>query len=131
MDSSTEKVRVLAESAGLVRGADHNFHYNSNSGKTLFTLANQDETPFGTTSEGLTLLFDVPGVAGGLAVFDYLAEFAQTLSSALGGDLADDNGKPLTEASLNNIRKQLADLYACMDDRGIAAGSVAALRLFA
>lgn len=126
-----EKVRVLAEGAGLVRGVDHNYHYNSNSGKTLFTLSNQDETPFGTTSEGLTLLFDVPRVAGGLAVFDYLADFAQNLSSSLGGELVDDNGKPLTEASLNNIRKQLSGLYAAMDDRGIAAGSVAALRLFA
>ncbi len=126
-----EKVRVLAENAGLVRGADGVFHYRSDSGKTLFTLSNQDETTFGTTSEGLTLLFDVPRIAGGLAVFDYLADFAQSLSSALGGELADDNGKPLTEASLINIRKQLTSIYARMDDKGIAAGSMAALRLFA
>lgn len=126
-----EKVRVLTENAGLVRGQDGNFHYRSDSGKTLFTLSNQDETLFGTTSEGLTLLFDVPRVAGGLSVFDYLADFAQSLSTALGGELVDDNGRPLTEASLGNIRKQLSSIYARMDDRGIAAGSVAALRLFA
>lgn len=126
-----ERVRVLAENAGLVRGPDGSFHYRSDSGKTLFTLSNQDETPFGTTSEGLTLLFDVPRVAGGLAVFDYLADFAQSLSSALDGELADDNGKPLTESSLGNIRKQLSTIYARMDDKGIAAGSMAALRLFA
>ncbi|MBS1154948.1 MAG: cell division protein FtsZ [Proteobacteria bacterium] len=126
-----EKVRVLAESAGLVRGQDGNFHYRSDSGKTLFTLCNQDEVPFGTTSEGLTLLFDVPRVAGGVAVFDYLADFAQSLATALGGVLADDNGKALTEKSLSNIRQQLSGIYARMDDRGIAAGSVAALRLFA
>lgn len=126
-----EKVRVLAESAGLVRGQDGNFHYRSDSGKTLFTLCNQDEAPFGTTSEGLTLLFDVPRVAGGVAVFDYLADFAQSLATALGGVLADDNGKALTEKSLSNIRQQLSGIYARMDDRGIAAGSVAALRLFA
>ncbi|MDR3413036.1 MAG: cell division protein ZipA C-terminal FtsZ-binding domain-containing protein [Formivibrio sp.] len=126
-----EKVRVLAENSGLVRGQDGNFHYRSDSGKTLFTLCNQDETPFATTSEGLTLLFDVPRVAGGVAVFDYLADFAQSLSTALGGVLADDNGKALTEKSLSNIRQQLSGIYARMDDRGIAAGSVAALRLFA
>lgn len=126
-----EKIRVLAEKAGLLRGPDGNFHYRSDSGKTLFTLTNHDESPFGTTSEGLTLLFDVPRVAGGLAVFDYLADFAQTLSTALEGTLADDNGKVLTESSLDNIRAQLADIYARMDDRGIAAGSMAALRLFA
>ncbi len=126
-----EKVRVLAENSGLVRGQDGNFHYRSDSGKNLFTLCNQDETPFSTTSDGLTLLFDVPRVAGGVEVFDYLTDFAQTLASALGGVLADDNGKPLTEKSLSNIHQQLSGIYARMDDRGIAAGSVAALRLFA
>ena len=65
-----EKVRVLAENSGLVRGQDGQFHYRSDSGRTLFTLSNHDETPFGTTSDGLTLLFDVPRVAGGLSVFD-------------------------------------------------------------
>lgn len=126
-----EKVRVLAEQAGLVRGADGAFHYRSDSGKTLFTLSNQDQTPFGKTSEALTLLFDVPRVAGGLAVFDYLSEFAQNLSGSVAGNLVDDNGKPLTPASLASIRKQLAGIYARMDDRGIAPGSMAALRLFA
>ncbi len=126
-----EKVRMLAEKSGLARGPDGNFYYRSDSGRTLFTLANQNETPFGTTSEGLTLLFDVPRVAGGVSVFDYLADFAQSLSGALDGSLADDNGKLLTDASLINIRAQLGDIYARMDDRGIAAGSMAALRLFA
>ncbi|KAF0815049.1 Cell division protein ZipA [Andreprevotia sp. IGB-42] len=126
-----DKVRTLAEQAGLVRAGDGLFHYKSDSGKTLFTLANQNQKPFSGTSEGLTLLFDVPRVAGGLAVFDYLNEFAHTLANTLAGDLVDDNGKPLTSASLANIRKQLAGIYAQMDDRGIAPGSMAALRLFA
>ncbi|WP_297574251.1 cell division protein ZipA C-terminal FtsZ-binding domain-containing protein [uncultured Deefgea sp.] len=127
-----EKVRILAEQAGLVRHqADGTFQYRSDSGKTLFVLANQDQTPLMSTSQGLTLLFDVPRVAGGLAVFDYLADFAQNLATALHCDLVDDNQKPLNAASLANIRKQLSGLYASMDDRGIAPGSMAALRLFA
>lgn len=126
-----EQVRALAENAGLVRGTDGNFVYRSDSGKTLFTLANHDETPFGMTSTGLTLLFDVPRVAGGMSVFDYLTEFSQSLAAALGAELVDDNGKAITETSLANIRKQLGAIYSKMDDRGIAAGSVAALRLFA
>jgi hypothetical protein len=125
-----ERVRLLAENAGLVRSPEGAFHYRSDSGKALFTLSNHDHTPLGNTSSGLTLLFDVPRVAGGVSVFDYFAEFAQHLSVALSGELVDDNGKPLTEASLGNIRKQLGVLYAKMDDRGIAPGSVAALRLF-
>jgi len=127
-----EKVRVLSEQAGLVRNhADGTFQYRSDSGKTLFVLANHDQSPLMSTSQGLTLLFDVPRVAGGLAVFDYLADFAQNLATALHCELVDDNYKPLNAASLANIRKQLAGLYADMDDRGIAPGSVAALRLFA
>ena len=127
-----EKVRLLAEQAGLLRSqGDGTFQYRSDSGKTLFVLANQDQTPLMSTSHGLTLLFDVPRVAGGLAVFDYLADFAQNLATSLHCELVDDNGKPLNAASLANIRKQLSGLYASMDDRGIAPGSVAALRLFA
>ncbi|QLI82717.1 cell division protein FtsZ [Chitinibacter fontanus] len=126
-----EKVRLHAENAGMVRANDGTFQYRSDSGKTLFVLANQDQTPLMATSKGLTLLFDVPRVAGGIAVFDYLTEFAQSLSQALALDLVDDNGKPLNAQSLSNIRRQLAELYASMDDRGIAPGSVAALRLFA
>ncbi|QLG87313.1 cell division protein FtsZ [Chitinibacter bivalviorum] len=126
-----EKVRLHAENAGMVRANDGTFQYRSDSGKTLFVLANQDQTPLMATSKGLTLLFDVPRVAGGIAVFDYLTEFAQSLSQALALDLVDDNGKALNAQSLANIRRQLADLYASMDDRGIAPGSVAALRLFA
>ncbi|WP_373975114.1 cell division protein ZipA C-terminal FtsZ-binding domain-containing protein [Chitinibacter sp. SCUT-21] len=126
-----EKVRIHAENAGMVRANDGTFQYRSDSGKTLFVLANQDQTPLMATSQGLTLLFDVPRVAGGIAVFDYLTEFAQSLSQALALELVDDNGKPLNAQSLVNIRRQLADLYARMDDRGIAPGSVAALRLFA
>jgi len=125
------KVRTLAENAGLMRGGDGNFAYRSESGKVLFTLGNHDESPLGMTSDGLTLFFDVPRVAGGVAVFDYLVEFAQGLAGALEADLVDDSGKALSEASIANIRKQLAGIYARMDDKGIAAGSMAALRLFA
>ncbi|WP_273431383.1 cell division protein ZipA C-terminal FtsZ-binding domain-containing protein [Chitinibacter tainanensis] len=126
-----EKVRIHAENAGLVRANDGTFQYRSDSGKTLFVLANQDQTPLMATSMGLSLLFDVPRVAGGIAVFDYLTEFAQSLSQALNLPLVDDNGKVLNPQSLANIRRQLAELYASMDDRGIAPGSVVALRLFA
>jgi hypothetical protein len=126
-----ERVRLLAENAGLVRSPEGAFHYRNDSGRALFTLSNHDHTPMGNTSSGLTLLFDVPRVAGGVAVFDYFSEFAQHLSVALSGELVDDNGKPLSEASLGNIRKQLGVLYAKMDDRGITPGSAEALRLFA
>ncbi|GGP18576.1 cell division protein ZipA C-terminal FtsZ-binding domain-containing protein [Silvimonas iriomotensis] len=126
-----EKVRVLAEHAGLVKAPDGTFQYRSDSGKTLFSLTNHDQTPFGTTSEGVTLLFDVPRAAGGLSVFEYVCQFAIQLCTQLGATLVDDNGKPLTNASLTNIHDQLGQIYAQMDEQGIEPGSPAALRLFA
>ncbi|AOX99292.1 cell division protein ZipA C-terminal FtsZ-binding domain-containing protein [Jeongeupia sp. USM3] len=126
-----ERVRQFAEQSGLVRGADGLYHYRSESGKALFSLVNQDQSPFGNTSEGLTFLFDVPRVAGGLPVFDHLSEIAQQLAGLLAGELVDDSGRPLAPGSIANIRTQLSSIYAQMDDRGIAPGSMAALRLFA
>ncbi|WP_432720408.1 cell division protein FtsZ [Jeongeupia wiesaeckerbachi] len=126
-----ERVRVFAEQAGLARGTDGLFHYRSESGKALFSLVNQDQSPFGNTSDGLTFLFDVPRVAGGLPVFDHLSDIAQQLANLLAGDLVDDSGRPLAPGSIANIRRQLTNIYAQMDDRGIAPGSMAALRLFA
>ncbi|MBB5189930.1 FtsZ-interacting cell division protein ZipA [Silvimonas terrae] len=126
-----EKVRVLAEHAGLVKAPDGTFQYRSESGKSLFSLTNHDQSPFGTTSEGVTLLFDVPRAAGGLSVFEYVCQFAIQLCTQLGATLVDDNGKPLTNASLTNIHQQLAQIYTRMDEQGIEPGSPVALRLFA
>ncbi|MDR3429047.1 MAG: cell division protein ZipA C-terminal FtsZ-binding domain-containing protein [Silvimonas sp.] len=126
-----EKVRVLAEHAGLIKAPDGTFQYRSETGKALFSLTNHDQTPFGMTSEGITLLFDVPRAAGGLSVFEYVCQFALHLCSQLGATLVDDNGKPLTTASLTSIHQQLAQIYARMDERGIEPGSATALRLFA
>jgi hypothetical protein len=53
------------------------------------------------------------------------------MALTLGGDLVDDENRSLKPADLAAIRKQLVGIYAKMDDRGIAAGGVAALRLFA
>ena len=43
----------------------------------------------------------------------------------------DDNRRALSDQGLAQIRDQLTRIYGNMDDRGIAPGSVAALRLFA
>ncbi len=131
------QVATLCESAGMQLLDDGNFHALSESGKTLFSVASIDEVPFSRASfgqdqcSGLTLLLDVPRVADGLAAFDRMADLAQQLALTLGGDVVDDNGRSLKPADLAAIRKQLGVVYTQMDDRGIAAGSVAALRLFA
>ena len=58
-------------------------------------------------------------------------QVAPEAAAQLDADLIDDNQRQLTESGINTIRHQLQQLYSRMDDRGIAPGSVAALRLFA
>ena len=132
-----ERLRALAESAGMQLEADGHFHYLSDSGNVLFMLGNANGQPFSQDSlahddfSALTLLFDVPRVAGGISVFNRAVALARQLAGELDAQLIDDNQRPLTESGINTIRHQLQQLYSRMDDRGIAPGSVAALRLFA
>ncbi|WP_174875697.1 cell division protein ZipA C-terminal FtsZ-binding domain-containing protein [Vogesella oryzae] len=134
---SGARLRSVAEAAGLQLEPDGQFHYLSDSGNTLFSLASADQTPFTMHTlldknfPALTLLFDVPRVAGGVAVFDRAMQFARVLGQEFNARLMDDNRRELSEQGIAHIREQLIRIYGNMDDRGIAPGSVAALRLFA
>lgn len=131
------RLRSVAEAAGLQLEPDGQFHYLADSGNTLFSLASADQTPFTLHTlldkqfPALTLMFDVPRVAGGVAVFDRAVQFAKHLSQEFDAQLVDDNRRVLSDQGLAQIRDQLIRIYGNMDDRGIAPGSVAALRLFA
>lgn len=134
---SGARLRSVVEAAGLQLEPDGQFHYLADSGNTLFSLASADQTPFTLHTlldkqfPALTLMFDVPRVAGGVAVFDRAVQFAKQLAQEFGGQLVDDNRRVLSDQGLAQIRDQLTRIYGNMDDRGIAPGSVAALRLFA
>ena len=131
------KLRTLAEAHGMQLEPDGLFHYLSDSGNSLYTIANRDNTPFTLHSlldrqfSAVTLLFDVPRVAGSMEVFDCALGFARQLAQALGCQMVDDNQQRLSENGINAIRHQLKQIYSRMEDRGIAPGSIAALRLFA
>lgn len=129
------EVHRCAGQAGLVMQADGTYAVKNESGRTLFTLANQADELFqpeatGATTHGITLLFDVPTVADGLAVFERMSDLAQRLTKSLGGRLVDDNGKLVSQDSLQKIHQRLAEAYANMDARGIPAGGERASRLF-
>lgn len=130
------KVRALAEAAGMKLQADGAFHFVNDEGADLFSLANLDPTPFSAdnirhlSSHGITFLFDVPRVADGMRVFNQMLLVAKQMASTLGGKVADDNRRPLTEPGIARIKQQLADIYAQMEARQIKSGSVRALRLF-
>lgn len=132
---TSEAMHGLAQEARLGLEADGTFQARDDFGHILFTLANQEDAPFprdgrGLTTHGVTLLFDVPRVADGLAVFDRMVRLGQDLTWRLEGRLVDDNGRVVSEDSLNRDRDRLAQYYAGMEARGIPAGGERALRLF-
>lgn len=132
---TSEAMHGLAQEAGLVLEADGTFHARDAFGHTLFTLANQGEDPFprdgrGLTTHGVTLLFDVPRVADGLAVFDRMTHLGFDLAGRLEGRMVDDNGRVVSEESLNRDRARLLAFYQRMEARGIPAGGERSLRLF-
>ncbi len=132
---TSEAMHSLAQEARMSLEADGSFHARDDFGHTLFTLANQEDAPFprdgrGLTTHGVTLLFDVPRVADGLAVFDRMTRLGFDLAWRLEGRLVDDNSRPVNEDSLNRDRARLAQFYARMEARGIPAGGERALRLF-
>jgi hypothetical protein len=131
------RLRSFVESSGMQLEPDGAFHYLADSGNTLYSLMAADQMPFtmhtllDNSFPALCLLFDVPRVAGGVEVFDRAIQFARQLAGEFDAQLVDDNRRVLTDVGLGRIRDQLKNIYGSMDDRGIAPGSVAALRLFA
>ncbi len=131
------QVRALAESAGMFLDAHGRFVRVSDDGSVLYMLLlNHDPAGFSaenlraTTVQGLTFLFDVPTVARGERVFDQLAELAGRFADVLKGALVDDNRRPLSEASLAPISRQIAQFQASMAQRNLPAGGRMARRLF-
>lgn len=130
------RIRALAEAHGLVLERDGRFHRRDENGLELYTLCNMEAAAFSAevmkelSTNGLTLLFDVARVPGGIATFDRFVEFTRALADALSAAIVDDNRQPLDDAGLGKIRAQLQALYASMEQQGIPAGGPLALRLF-
>lgn len=131
------KLRALAEAGGLRLGEDGAFHRLDDHGHALFSMSNGEDAPFtaealrGLATQGVTITLDVPRAPGSSATFRLYLDFARQLEQALGGMLVDDNRKPVGQAALDRIGRQLERIYGQMDERGIPAGSPAAQRLFA
>lgn len=130
------EIRALAEGAGFRLEPDGVFRLRDDQRRTLLTLDNHEPAPFlpekikTLTTRGVTLMLDVPRVPDGIKVLDRMFETGHHLAQALGGSLVDDNRVALSAAGIARIRQQVAGIYARMEARGVAAGSVRALRLF-
>lgn len=130
-----EDIDAVASEAGMALGGEGAYVLHDDRGHLLFSLANQEESPFppdgaGLRTHGISLLFDVPRIGQGLRVFDRMNDLGFQLAERLKGRVVDDTGRAVTEDSLIKDRQRLSAFYARMEARGIPAGSDRALRLF-
>ena len=76
------------------------------------------------------LVLDVPRVADPPRTFDQMKLAAKRLAHTLGAELVDDNRRPLDDAALAAIRKQVDAAAEALRESGIEPGSPRALALF-
>ena len=77
------------------------------------------------------LVLDVPRVADPPRAFDQLKLAAKRMAQTLGGDLVDDNQRPLTDNALAAIRAQVVSASELLARAQIEPGSPRAHKLFA
>jgi FtsZ-interacting cell division protein ZipA len=133
---SGNDIARVAEQFGLRLQADGMFHLNDTHGHTLFSLCNEDNTPFQHHTldqlhvDGLTLLLDVPRVEQPSLGFDQMVVLARELASELRATIVDAHHVALSEGSISLIRERVAVVEAEMRASHITAGSAQARRLF-
>ena len=129
-------VARVAEQYDLRLQADGAFHLMDTHGQTLFSLCNEDNTPFQHHTlgelhvDGLTLLLDVPRVEQPALGFDQMVILARQLANELHATIVDANHVALSEDSITLIRGRIAAVEAEMRASHIIAGSAQARRLF-
>jgi len=135
----TDIARLAAEQSMAL--GDLNVFHKENRGRGgsryLYSLANlykPGEFPVGElddfSTRGVTLFMNIPTTYDPPKVFDEMMETARALSTGLNGMLTDRDRRPLDEASIKRIGTQVTRIAREMQDKGIAAGSDLALRLF-
>ncbi|MCC6195585.1 MAG: cell division protein ZipA C-terminal FtsZ-binding domain-containing protein [Burkholderiales bacterium] len=131
------KLRGVAEAAGFRLSAGGRFEWTQDdTGAVLYTLQNLRNEPFTVDSlrlsstNGVVFVLDVPRVGDPPRAFDQMKLAARRLGVNLGGELVDDNRRPLDEAALANIRKQVESAAGALRESGIEPGSPRALALF-
>ncbi|MHB8495198.1 MAG: cell division protein ZipA C-terminal FtsZ-binding domain-containing protein [Casimicrobiaceae bacterium] len=131
------RLRGVAEAAGFHLAAAGRFEFVSEeTGAVLYALQNQRPEPFTveslrlTSTSGVVLLLDVARVGEPARAFDQMKLAAKRMALTLGGDLVDDNRRPLDDAALALIREQVQAAADALRSVHIEPGSARALALF-
>ena len=129
-------IHRLASDVGLKWSATGAYVMQDDAGATLFSLTNSEGQPFlpagaDMVTHGFILSLEAPLVADGLSVFSHMTAIARMLADRLSGQVVDAEGRLLAPNRLQADHDRLQYVYERMAARGIAAGSDAALRVFA
>jgi FtsZ-interacting cell division protein ZipA len=131
------RLRGVAEAAGFALTPGGVFAFRQeDTDVVLYTLQNMRSEPFSaetlrlSATNGVVLLLDVPQVADPPRTFDQMKLIGKRLAATLGGELVDDNRRPLDDASLTAIRRQVEAAAQALAQVGIEPGSPRALALF-
>ena len=134
---SGTKLRGVAEAAGFRLASGGRFEWvQEDTGAVHYTLQNMRNEPFTvdtlrtSATSGVVLVLDVPRVADPPRVFDHMKLAAKRLAHTLAAEMVDDNRRPLDDAALAAIRKQVDAAAGALRECGIEPGSPRALALF-
>ena len=131
------RLRGVAEAWGLRLTPAGRFEFAAeDAGTVLYSLQNLRPEPFTveslrlTATNGVVFLLDVARVADPARVFDQMKNAARRMAATLGGELVDDNKRPLDDAALGLIRDQVEAAAEALRSVHIEPGSARALALF-
>jgi cell division protein ZipA len=133
-------IERLAQRLGMQYGSMRIFHMKSEATpgcRHQFSMANMlqpgefDAGNWDTlVTPGVTFFMSVPCAHRPALVFERMAETATSLAESLGGQLLDQDRRPLDAAGVAVIRQQIGEIEKKMREFGVVPGSEGALRLF-
>jgi hypothetical protein len=128
------RVKALALEHGLSETASGELVSFASDGTQEFAVRRFDDAagkPPGTPHHtGLTFALDVPHVPDPAAVLVDMVGVARSMAEQLGGELVDDNRRPLTDAGVASLARTVEKVVKDMEAHGVPAGSALARRLF-
>lgn len=126
------RLKALALEYGFAETASGTFERRAPEGTLALTLRLPEGEPKRDAGyvSGLTFALDVPHVAHPEAALEQMGRIAEAFGEALGGDLVDDDRRPLGANGLAAIRRSLEAVAKRMEAHGIPAGGALARRLF-
>ncbi|MBP8306359.1 MAG: hypothetical protein KAY46_03790 [Burkholderiaceae bacterium] len=115
--------RLAQETRCTERGNNRHARLSEH-GEVVFSLSLSD------SPTRLSLLLDVPRAPLAAQPWQEMVACARHCAQRLGGRLVDDQGRALTDASLQRIEQQLTERQQALSAAGLVPGSALALRVF-